>query len=164
MMRLVVHSMRRIIISETRYRGMNKWMISLSKNGEPQEQFKFDTLAIYSLAASIAFVGIQYFNPTWIAGNVIALSFAYNAISLLRLDTFYTGSCLLGGLFFYDVFFVFYTPIMMSVARDFDAPIKIVWPRNIAVMNSGFSLLGLGSCATPFLFRTPVFDEHDAAF
>lgn len=28
-------------------------------------------------------------------------------------------------LFFYDIFWVFFTPVMVSVAKSFDAPIKV---------------------------------------
>jgi len=30
-----------------------------------------------------------------------------------------------GGLFVYDIFWVFFTPVMVSVAKSFDAPIKV---------------------------------------
>ncbi|RWW22954.1 hypothetical protein GW17_00012823 [Ensete ventricosum] len=29
------------------------------------------------------------------------------------------------GLFFYDIFWVFFTPVMVSVAKSFDAPVKV---------------------------------------
>ncbi len=29
------------------------------------------------------------------------------------------------GLFIYDIFWVFFTPVMVSVAKSFDAPIKV---------------------------------------
>lgn len=29
------------------------------------------------------------------------------------------------GLFVYDIFWVFFTPVMVSVAKSFDAPIKV---------------------------------------
>ncbi|MGS7457275.1 hypothetical protein [Mycobacterium tuberculosis] len=32
------------------------------------------------------------------------------------------------GLFFYDIFWVFFTPVMVSVAKSFDAPIKVSVP------------------------------------
>ena len=40
-----------------------------------------------------------------------------------------TGALLLSGLFFYDVFWVFGTPVMVTVAKSLDAPIKLVFPR-----------------------------------
>jgi minor histocompatibility antigen H13 len=48
--------------------------------------------------------------------DVLALSFSYNALSLLKLDSFKTGSILLSGLFVYDVWWVFGT----DVVREFD--------------------------------------------
>lgn len=81
----------------------------------------------------------------WVLSNLFGLSFAFNAISLLKLDSFLTGMLLLSGLFVYDVVMVFYTPMMVSVATDFQAPIKIVYPRSAtADKPAGFAMLGLG--------------------
>lgn len=44
---------------------------------------------------------------------------------MLSLDSFKTGGILLVGFFFYDIFWVFFTPVMVSVAKSFDAPIKV---------------------------------------
>jgi hypothetical protein len=38
------------------------------------------------------------------------------------------GFVLLGGLFFYDIFFVFGTKIMVTVAVSMDVPIKVSTP------------------------------------
>lgn len=64
---------------------------------------------------------------------------------------------LLTGLFFYDIFWVFYTPVMVSVATNFDAPIKLLWPRNIidyllSQGSTGFTMLGLGDIVIPGIF------------
>lgn len=53
----------------------------------------------------------------WMLSNTLAFSFATQAITLLRLESFVAGSALLGGLFLYDVFWVFGTPVV----SDFDA-------------------------------------------
>lgn len=39
------------------------------------------------------------------------------------------GVILLAGLFIYDIFWVFCTPVMVSVARSFEAPIKLLFLR-----------------------------------
>ena len=44
--------------------------------------------------------------------DVLALSFAHNALSLLKLDSFRTGAILLSGLFVYDVWWVFGTEVV----------------------------------------------------
>jgi len=70
-------------------------------------------------------------------------AFATSAIQLLNLDSFKTGMALLAGLFFYDVFWVFGTDVMVTVAKSFDAPIKVVWPKNIwELIEKGFGLWG----------------------
>lgn len=39
---------------------------------------------------------------------------------------FFTLICAFqAGLFVYDIFWVFFTPVMVSVAKSFDAPIKV---------------------------------------
>jgi minor histocompatibility antigen H13 len=57
-----------------------------------------------------------------------------------------------------DVFWVFCTPVMVAVARDFEAPIKLLFPRSSlrAALASGtkpaFAMLGLGDIVLPGLF------------
>ena len=50
------------------------------------------------------------------------------------------------GLFVYDVFWVFCTPVMVTVAKSFDAPIKLLFPRTLDLVSAErpFSMLGLG--------------------
>ena len=47
-----------------------------------------------------------------------------------------------GGLFFYDIFWVFGTDVMVTVAKSFDAPIKLLFPKNIFAAEYSFSMLG----------------------
>ncbi|CAD6267902.1 unnamed protein product [Miscanthus lutarioriparius] len=44
-----------------------------------------------------------------------------------------------GGFFVYDIFWVFFTPFMVSVAKSFDAPIKLLFPTADAAR--AFSML-----------------------
>jgi minor histocompatibility antigen H13 len=67
----------------------------------------------------------------WIVSNVLAMSVAGTAITAIHLDSFLTGAILLAGLFVYDVFWVFGTDVMVSVAKNFNLPIKVLFPRNI---------------------------------
>jgi len=50
-----------------------------------------------------------------------------------------------GGLFFYDIFWVFGTDVMVSVAKQFDAPVKLLFPNE----DKPPSLLGLGDIVFP---------------
>ena len=47
-----------------------------------------------------------------------------NAIELISLDTVSVGCLLLGGLFLYDIFWVFGTDVMVTVAKGLEVPIK----------------------------------------
>ncbi|KAA0202329.1 hypothetical protein HAZT_HAZT001573, partial [Hyalella azteca] len=60
----------------------------------------------------------------WVANNLLGLAFAVNGIELLSLNSVTTGALLLAGLFVYDIFWVFGTNVMVTVARSFEAPIK----------------------------------------
>ncbi|KAF2291843.1 hypothetical protein GH714_035827 [Hevea brasiliensis] len=71
-------------------------------------------------------------------------------IEMLSLGSFKTGAILLAGLFVYDIFWVFFTPVMVSVAKSFDAPIKLLFPTTDAARP--FSMLGLGDIVIPGIF------------
>lgn len=96
------------------------------------------------------------YTGNWILSNLVALSFSFNAISLLYLDSFATGSILLAGLFVYDIWWVFGSKavfgkganVMVDVATSFEAPIKIVFPKDLAG-GRDFTLLGLGDIVLP---------------
>jgi len=49
------------------------------------------------------------------------------------LGNFKTGALLLSLLFVYDIFFVFGTDVMVTVAKNIDAPIKLQFPRDLTV-------------------------------
>jgi hypothetical protein len=50
--------------------------------------------------------------------------FSWQLVILLIFDLF-IFNLLQAGLFVYDIFWVFFTPVMVSVAKSFDAPIKV---------------------------------------
>ena len=53
-----------------------------------------------------------YFNfvdKPWYLTNLIGFGFSYAALQLMSPTTFATGSLILGALFFYDIYFVFFT-------------------------------------------------------
>lgn len=90
----------------------------LSFNG----RFDRQSILCFFMALSI---GVWYFmKKHWIANNIFGLAFAVNGIEFLQLNKVLNGFILLGGLFFYDVFWVFGTNVMVTVAKSFDAPIK----------------------------------------
>ena len=54
-----------------------------------------------------------------------------------------------GGLFFYDIFWVFGTDVMVTVAKSFDAPIKLLFPKDLFAAELQYSMLGLGDIVIP---------------
>jgi len=88
----------------------------------------------------------------WIANNLIGLSFSVQGVSLISLGSYQVGCILLGGLFFYDIFWVFGTDVMVTVAKSFDAPIKLVFPKSLLAEVYTFSMLGLGDIVIPGIF------------
>lgn len=55
-------------------------------------------------------------------------------------------------LFFYDIFWVYGTDVMVTVAKKLDIPIKLLFPY---LNNEGvekFSMLGLGDIVIPGIF------------
>jgi len=85
--------------------------------------------------------------------NLLALSFGHDALSMLKVDSFRTGIILLSGLFFYDIWWVFGTKVMVSVATSLDLPMKILWPKSIAFSTAkGSMMLGLGDIVVPGTF------------
>lgn len=101
-------------------------------------------------------VGLWYLiKKHWIANNLFGLAFAVNGVEFLSLNSISTGCILLGGLFVYDVFWVFGTNVMVSVAKSFEAPIKLVFPQDLLEKGLGasnFAMLGLGDIVIPGIF------------
>lgn len=122
---------------------------------EPLIDFEFSTYDIICLFVS-TLIGVWYLlQKHWIANNLFGLAFAINGIELLHLNDVMTGCILLSGLFFYDIFWVFGTNVMVTVAKNFNAPIKLVFPQDILTHGwnaSNFAMLGLGDIVIPGIF------------
>jgi len=101
-------------------------------------------------------IGVWYLlKKHWIANNLLGFAFAVNGIELLHLNNVVTGCILLGGLFFYDIFWVFGTNVMVTVAKSFEAPIKLVFPQDFLEKGfdaDNFAMLGLGDIVIPGIF------------
>lgn len=122
------------------------WRLPFVKNVELD-------LTIAQLIAAIpgTFFCVWYvLKKHWLANNTIGLAFSIQGIEMLSLGSFKIGAILLAGLFIYDIFWVFFTPVMVSVAKSFDAPIKLVFPTGDAARP--FSMLGLGDIVIPGIF------------
>jgi minor histocompatibility antigen H13 len=101
-----------------------------------------------STVAYFAFVG----KPWWLT-NFLGFCFCYGTLQFMSPSTFWTGTLILGSLFFYDIYFVFFTPLMVTVATKLDVPIKLLFPRPRNPRDSPDSMplamLGLGDIVIP---------------
>ncbi|XP_026934450.1 minor histocompatibility antigen H13 isoform X1 [Sagmatias obliquidens] len=117
--------------------------------------YEFDTKDLVCLGLS-SIVGVWYLlRKHWIANNLFGLAFSLNGVELLHLNNVSTGCILLGGLFIYDVFWVFGTNVMVTVAKSFEAPIKLVFPQDLlekGLEADNFAMLGLGDIVIPGIF------------
>ena len=126
----------------------------------------FDMVDLVCLALA-ALVGVWYLTTkSWIATNLYGLSFSINGIAMFALPSFPIGCVLLCGLFFYDVFWVFGTDVMVTVARSFDAPIKVLFPKDFmenGIYASELAMLGLGDIVLPGIVVALLlrFDVHN---
>lgn len=108
------------------------------------------------VAALTALTAVLYYNlvsnPWWLT-NLFGFSFCYSALQMLSPTTFWTGTLVLTSLFFYDIYFVFYTPMMIEVATKLDIPVKLLIPKpggaNQPAGKQALTLLGLGDIVLP---------------
>ncbi|KAJ5367940.1 uncharacterized protein N7496_007700 [Penicillium cataractarum] len=108
------------------------------------------------LSGLFALAAVGYFafvtKPWWLT-NFLGFSFSYGALQFMSPSTFWTGSLILGSLFFYDIYFVFFTPLMVTVATKLDVPIKLLFPRPPSPGEEpdvqSLAMLGLGDIVIP---------------
>ncbi|KAI1979791.1 hypothetical protein LOZ53_004539 [Ophidiomyces ophidiicola] len=115
---------------------------------------RFTILDALSIIIALSATGYSVFvgRPWWLI-NFLGFSFSYGALQFLSPTTFSTGSLLLGALFFYDIYFVFYTPMMVTVAKKLDVPVKLLFPRPPSPKDdpnlASLAMLGLGDIVVP---------------
>ena len=100
-----------------------------------------------SAGIAVVIVTLYFFTGHWSLNNMLAISFTVGGIKLLRVPNFKYALSLLWLLFFYDIYWVFKTDVMVTVAKSFDAPIKLSFPIDPSFTK--FSLLGLGDMVIP---------------
>lgn len=134
---------------------MEKYHLMLTRNSNDLLNMEFDSKDIYSLVFCSG-VGAWYImKKHWIANNLFGFSFAIKAIEYINLNNIGTGCILLCGLFIYDIFWVFGTDVMVTVAKSFDAPIKLIFPQDFlenGIFGTQFAMLGLGDIVIPGIF------------
>lgn len=137
--------------------GMRWCLVVKSKGWSQHIKKRFWVGDLVGLVSGLMVVGAYALGGKhWILSNIMGVSFSYGAVQLISPTTFQTGSILLGALFFYDIFFVFYTPLMVTVATNLDVPIKLLFPRPGVTKDgkAALAMLGLGDIVIPGLVVT----------
>jgi minor histocompatibility antigen H13 len=102
----------------------NKWTLKLHMHRALVGKLKIGPHTM--VGAVTALSTLVYFNlvdKTWYLTNLLGFSFAYGSIQVISPTTFATGSAILVGLFFYDIYMVFFTYVSPHVSL----PRSVCW-------------------------------------
>ena len=105
----LAHSFREFLWSDRAMPG-NKWTLKLYLHRVIAGKVRIGPHGITGFILSLA--AVLYFNfvdKPWFLTNLMGFGFSYSALQLMSPTTFATGSLILGALFFYDIYFVFFT-------------------------------------------------------
>lgn len=133
--------------------------------------FYFTTGDIFGLVFGLTFtILFTYFNGSknWILNNFLGFSIVVMGISKTKIPSFKIASLFLTLFFFYDIYFVFGTDVMVSVATNIEIPAKLLMPNKVSKQDNQIltSMLGLGDLALPGSFislclRFDLFKFHE---
>ena len=137
---------REIVISPWSY----STKISIPYVMPTPEVLEINAQDILSYLLVLPFVVTYFFTKNWIISNIFGIALSIHALENMPVGSFKIGFGLLLGLIFYDVFFVFGTDVMLTVAKNIDGPIKLLFPK----VAGGFSMIGLGDIIMPGILIT----------
>ncbi len=122
-----------------------KTLLDKNVNFIVAEQHLFiTTYNLISYTIGITVSVLYVYTNHWTLNNILGIVFTVSGISMIKITNFRTCFGLLWLLFFYDIFWVFKSDVMVTVAKNFDVPIKLF------LVNSGKkSILGLGDMVLP---------------
>lgn len=154
----------------------------LSPRAAVAERVEFNALDVPLLLLGLCLSAAYAATKRWLLANCLAVCFSVCAVEMLALGSFQIGCILLvrraalpvkatavspplnppspqpcpspaqSALFAYDIFWVFGTEVMVTVAKGIDAPIKLLFPKQLGAAKMEFSLLGLGDIVIPGIF------------
>lgn len=150
------------VIASFLYNRLSYSLASLRSNvvfTVPQIKFLSDKPsqvdALFLLCFTISIVpGITYyFTKYYQLNNLMGIAFCLFGIENIMLGSFKVGFILLSLLFFYDIYWVFFTPVMVTVAKNLEGPIKLMFPKMFDWSEpKDFNMIGLGDIVIPGIF------------
>eukprot|EP01060_Flectonema_neradi_P032072 TRINITY_DN5030_c0_g1_i1.p1 TRINITY_DN5030_c0_g1~~TRINITY_DN5030_c0_g1_i1.p1 ORF type:complete len:407 (+),score=60.00 TRINITY_DN5030_c0_g1_i1:47-1222(+) len=112
----------------------------------------FLTYKPLSACVAIALATWWWFTSHFVANNIIATAICLTGLKQMKVQSFAVCWILLWGLFIYDVWWVFATEVMVSVAKNIEAPVLIKLPRSLTAEEwkpADMMMLGLGDIVLP---------------
>lgn len=94
---------------EVRHLLVEQWTVRLAIHGVGNETFKVRFNDIFGIVLAVGMNVLYYTTESTFLSNVMGYGFSYAGIILMSPTTFATGTAVLFGLFFYDIYMVFYT-------------------------------------------------------
>ncbi|KAI9850302.1 MAG: hypothetical protein M1838_005862 [Thelocarpon superellum] len=133
---------------------LERWTLHIRAGGETLVKSRFglnDVVGLVLGAGTV--VAYNCLDKPWWLTNALGFGFCYTTLQLMSPATFWTGTMILTGLFLYDIYFVFFTPMMVLVAKSLDVPIKLLIPRPSGpdddIDVQALAMLGLGDIVLP---------------
>ena len=124
-------------------------------------------VGILSGLIAIALSAGWWYTRHFAINNIIAVAICVTSLWKVKLPSFKVSWLLLWGLFVYDVWWVFGTEVMVSVARNIEAPVLIKLPKDFTkeYEAKNMVMLGLGDIVIPGFFVATCrrLDYHVAA-
>lgn len=107
---------------------------------------------ILFLFSSVIGVG-YYMTKHYYLNNLLGIFFSIVGIENMMLGATNIGFILLSLLFFYDIYWVFFTPVMVTVAKNLEGPIKLMFPKKFDWEDQkDFNMIGLGDIVIPGIY------------
>ncbi|EME32136.1 aspartic-type endopeptidase [Galdieria sulphuraria] len=128
----------------------------LSLNRELYFNVTLAHIICFMIASLVGYWNVS--SKSWLSNNMMGTSLSVLGIEMLALGDFLSSCILLFGLFFYDIFWVFASKpvfganVMVTVAKNFNGPIKLIFPKSFSGSSEEYSMLGLGDIVIPGLF------------
>lgn len=135
------------LLYSIRHLAMEDWTLELSFFHLGKETMPFKATSLSGILLGIIVQCLYLYTSANMLANVIGLAVCYMAFQYVSVTSFAIGSSVLAGLFIYDIVMVFYTPFMVAVATQLDAPIKLTYETA-----NRSSILGLGDIVVPGIF------------
>lgn len=128
------------------------------------------TVDLASVTIAVPAVALYWFMDNWIVCDVLAWTMSIYMVDMIRIPSLKIGTGLMAAFFAYDVYFVFFSDIMLTVAKTLNIPAKLLFPRtretfalsNSSVGDGNFAMLGLGDIILPGCFIAFVSRLEDA--